>query len=328
MRVGVLGAGAVGARAVRQLATTPDPPEIAVADIDQPKADRIAAALAPNVTAVPPDDLAGVDVIMLTTPAPHAEATEVYLRDGSSVVSTSDDVADVDHLLGLDVRAKELDRTVVVGAAFAPGLSSLLARYAASQFDAVDEIHVAAHGTGGPACARQHHQALTGLALVWHDGVWMERASGSGRELCWFPDPVGARDCYRAELADPLLLVPAFPRVARVSARLSATRRDRITARLPMLRPPHPEGTLGAVRVEVRGMRGGRRDIEVLGAIDRPAAAAGAVAAIAVTHVLARNARPGAFGLANGGVDAEGLLVELASRGVKAARYVGAAAVA
>ena len=73
-----------------------------------------------------------------------------------------------------------------------------------------------------------------------------------------------------------------------MSARLSATRRDRITARLPMLRPPHPEGTLGAVRVEVRGDRDGAREIEVLGAIDRPAVAAGAVAAVAVTHVLAR----------------------------------------
>ena len=66
-----------------------------------------------------------------------------------------------------------------------------------------------------------------------------------------------------------------------------------------MLRPPHPEGTLGAVRVEVRGVRAGRRDIEVLGAIDRPAVAAGAVAAVAVTHLLARGARPGAFGLAD-----------------------------
>jgi hypothetical protein len=288
----------------------------------------LAAALAPNVAGVGIAELVGSDVVVMASPAPHAEAAEAYLRAGSSVVSTSDDVADVDQLLRLDGTAKDLGHTVVVGAAFAPGLSSLLARYAADQFDHIDEIHVAAHGTGGPACARQHHRALAGLALTWHDGMWMERASGSGRELCWFPDPVGAHDCYRAELADPLVLVPAFPGVARVSARLSATRRDRITARLPMLRPPHPEGTLGAVRVEVRGTRGGVRDVEVLGAIDRPAAAAGAVAAVAVTHLLALGARSGAFGMADGALDTEGLLIELASRGVKAARYVGAAAVA
>ena len=42
----------------------------------------------------------------------------------------------------------------------------------------------------------------------------------------------------------------------RVTARVAASRRDRLTARLPMLRPPHPEGLIGAVRVEVRGGQG------------------------------------------------------------------------
>jgi hypothetical protein len=95
-----------------------------------------------------------------------------------------------------------------------------------------------------------------------------------------------------------------------------------------MLRPPHPEGILGAVRVEVRGVRDGMRDIEVLGAIDRPAVAAGAVAAVGISHVIAAGAPAGVYGLAHSRLDTEGLLTELARRGVKAARYVGAAAVA
>jgi saccharopine dehydrogenase-like NADP-dependent oxidoreductase len=324
MRVAVLGVGAVGARAIRQLATSTEPPEVLIADRDPGKVERIAAALAPTVVGV--GEFGSVDVVVLATPAPHAALAEAHLRAGTSVVSASDDVADVDRLLQLGPLARDKGRTLVVGAAFAPGLSGLLARYAASRFDTVDEIHVAAHGTGGPACARQHHRALAGLALAWQDGMWIERSSGSGRELCWFPDPVGAHDCYRAELADPLLLVPAFTGISRVSARLSATRRDRVTARLPMLRRPHPEGTLGALRVEVRGNRGGGRDVEVLGAIDRPAVAAGAVAAVAVTHVLARDAPTGALGMADARLDTDGLLAELAFRGVKAARYMGAEA--
>ncbi len=71
------------------------------------------------------------------------------------------------------------------------------------------------------------------------------------------------------------------PGIERVTARLAATRRDRFTARLPMLRRPHPEGDVGAVRVEVRGRRGDRRDVRVLGVMDRPGVAAGAVAAVA-----------------------------------------------
>ena len=109
------------------------------------------------------------------------------------------------------------------------------------------------HGTAGPACAREHHRSLRGWAIGWQDDRWIERPAGSGRELCWFPEPVGARDCYRAEMPDPWLLHRSFEGVDRISARMSATRRDRFTARLPMLSPPHREGGIGALRVEARG---------------------------------------------------------------------------
>ena len=105
MRVGVLGIGAVGARAVRQLATSADPPEVVVADRDRGKVERIAAALAPTVVGV--DDLGAVDVVVLATPAPHAPSAEAHLRAGRSVVSVSDDVADVDRLVQLGPLARE-----------------------------------------------------------------------------------------------------------------------------------------------------------------------------------------------------------------------------
>ena len=134
--------------------------------------------------------------------------------------------------------------------------SGLLGRIiVAGVFDHVDEIHVAKVGTGGPSCAAAHHRALGGTALDWRDGEWVTRRAGSGRELCWFPDPIGGEDCYRAALADAVLLAPAFPGIARITARMGANRRDRITSRFPMLRPPHPEGGPGGARVEVRGQR-------------------------------------------------------------------------
>ena len=66
--------------------------------------------------------------------------------------------------------------TLVVGAAVSPGLSGLLARHLAERLERCDELHVAVHGTAGPACAREHHQALAGWAVGWHDGEWIERA--------------------------------------------------------------------------------------------------------------------------------------------------------
>ncbi len=327
MHLTVIGAGAVGARAARQLATTPGVSSLRIADTRVDHAEAVARGLGPTAAAVPAGEVSldGCDAVVLATPAGHHHDLAVAaLAAGAHVVSTGDTTADVRALLGLDEAARRAGRRVVVGAGFGPGLSCLLAHHGASRFDAVDEIHVARVGTGGPACARAHFAALGGSSHDWREGRFVARVGRSGRELCWFPDPVGGVDCYRADLPDPDLLAPAFPGVARVTSRVGATRRDRLTARLPMLWPPHPEGGPGGVRVEVRGRRGAERDIVLLGAMDRPAVAAGAVAAVAaVAAVEGRVGPPGAAGLA-AGPDPLPLLHDLAARGVTAAVFEGA----
>jgi hypothetical protein len=322
LRIAVVGVGATGARAARQLAST-DAVDVVVADIDPATRRKVADLLgsgAESSDALVPE----ADVVVLATPAgTQGDLGTQALRQGSSVVSTSDDVGDVRVLLDLDPEAIERGATMLVGAGFAPGLSCLLARHASAVLDAVDEVHVAKVGTGGPACAEQHHRALGEDGLDWRDGGWVARTGGSGRELCWFPEPVGGRDCYRAAVPDPLLLVDAFGPMSRITARLAANRRDRLTARLPMLRRPHPEGGPGAIRVEVRGARAGSRDVVVYGAMDRPAVAAGAVAAVTARAVGDGSiSRRGAFGLA-ALEDPVPLLTDLADRGIRAAAFEG-----
>jgi Semialdehyde dehydrogenase, NAD binding domain len=320
-RVGVIGAGAVGARTARQLSSTPGV-EVLISSHDRSRANTVAEAMGPTVTAVDAVMPADVDAVVIATPAPQHEFAEPFLHAGVPVVTTTDDREDCWRLLSLDGLASDLGLSLVVGAGFAPGLSCLLARFATASFESVDEIHVAKHGTGGPACARQHHHALASTGQIWRDGDWRDRTGGSGRELCWFPDPVGAHDCYNAELPDPLLLLRGFPTADRLSARMSATRRDRLTSRLPMLRKPHPEGGLGGIRVEVRGVRNGQRSNEVLGAIDRPGIAAGAVAAVAAIRIaLVPGKHIGAIVLSDAEIDTAAFLEDLAERGVKAARY-------
>ena len=322
MRALVIGAGAVGARAARQLAST-EGVDVLVRDERTSRAEAVVASLGDGARVAAGDDDAAADVAVVATPSgTHVELATKLLRRGTAVVSTSDDVDDVRRLLDLDAEASERGTPVVVGAAFSPGLTCLLARHAASAFDRVDEVHVARAGTGGPACARQHHKALGDSALDWRDGGWVRRSPGSGRELCWFPDPICGRDCYRAALPDALLLVPALPGVERVTARLAANRRDRVTARLPMLRRPHPDGGPGGVRVEVRGERGGTRHVLVYGAMDVPGVAAGAVAAQAAVAAASVTVRAGSAGLA-AITDPLPLLHELARRGVKAAAFQG-----
>ena len=327
MKVLLVGAGAVGARAGRQLVEAPEIDRVLVAGASPLSRAAVVDGCGPKVRDGGDDardaDL-DVDAALLVGPAgTHVDTARFHLERGRAVVSCSDAVVDVQGLLALDDLARRHGQPLVVGAGFSPGYTCLLARHAAARLDHVDEIHVARSGTGGPACARQHHRALSGTALDWRDGAWQERRAGSGRELCWFPDPIGAADCYRAELPDALVLVPCFPEVGRVTARLAASRRDRLTARIPMLRRPHPEGLVGAVRVEVRGRRAGAHEVIVLGALDRPAVATGAVAVLALRQAAAGAFPPGASGL-GALADPLPMLTALADIGIRAAIFDGA----
>ena len=320
----VIGAGAVGQRIARQLASRHDVDRLVLGSRHTARLRGLAAQLLDvDVEVVEPGALPEADVVVLSLPSgAHAALADKALRAGAHVVSLSAAIPDVEELLELDKRARNADRSLVIGAGFSPGYSCLLARHGASQFDVVTEVHVARVGTGGPANQRQLHRARTGTSIDWRDGEWRRRRGGSGRELVWFPDPLGAHDCYRAALPDALLLVPAFGDVERVTARVAGTRRDRLTAMLPMLRPPHPEGGPGGVRVELRGLRDGRHCTDVLGVIDHPSAAAAAVAATAAGRALADELPSGAWGL---GMLDDPLpwLTELAERGVRAAAYEG-----
>ncbi len=333
MRAIVVGVGAVGARAARQLLALGPVDDLAVIDPDTSRREAVVGSLGRPVSVG--SDLESVlttvrgpstSVVLAGPPGNHRALGEQALAAGASVVSVSDSADDVAGLLALDDTARAQGLSVVAGAGFSPGLSCVLAAYAARSFERVDEIHVARVGVGGPACARQHQEASRARAQEWAEGEWVTRRPGSGRLLCWFPDPIGGLDCYRGDFAEPLLLAPAFPGVQRVTSRYGARRLDRLTARVPRLSRPQPEGELGALRVEVTGAQGLTRDARVVGAIDRPAVAAGAVAALAARWAVdGRFSRVGAAGLAEL-VEPGPFLAVLAERGVKVAIFEGAAA--
>jgi hypothetical protein len=321
--VGVVGCGVTGmavGRVLQQLGI-----RRAWFDVDRDAARR-AARIAGGVVVESLADLAVADVVVIASPPAHAAKAAHLLGEGVHVVCMSDDPDDVATLLALEAVARDHDVSLVVGAAVSPGLSGVLARHLAGQLHLVDEIHVAMHGTGGPSCARQHHGALGGTAMGWHDGEWIVRPGGSGRELCWFPEPVGSADCYRAALADPALLHQAFPEAERISARVSATRRDRLTARLPMLAPPHRDGDRGALRVEVRGsVVGGARVTHLVGAVGRTGDLAGAVAGLFAVACAQGRTRSGVVIAGDDRDLSAWMLRSLADVGVMLQEYTGVA---
>lgn len=329
--IAVIGAGILGVRIARELLTpgadaAPTNDGVVVVTRRGERRSQVATSFGSQLSVVLDGDgreralsRAGVSTVVIARePGAQLDIARQQVEAGRHVVCTSDDVDEVRALLGLDPMARSRGVRLLVGAAMSPGLSCLLVRHAAGQLDTIDEIHVSRHGAAGPACARQRLRALRGTATDWRDGEWVRRPGFSGRELSWFPDPIGARDCYRAELAEPALLVPEFPGVQRVTARLAASRRDRAFAPFPVLVPPPDEGGIGAIRVELRGASDGARRTVVYGALDRPAVAGAAVAA--VSAVAASGAGVGASGLA-GLADPLPLLTELARRGVRAAAF-------
>lgn len=321
--IGVAGCGVTGARIVSHLAAS----SVRVAAYDI--VGNASVAMARRHGAVAVDrlvDLAACDLVVLATPAPHLPVASVFLDERVPVVTLGDDLADLRSLLALGSAARAGGVACVVGAGMAPGLSGLLARYLSAQLPVLDELHVATHGTAGPACARQHHHALGHTALGWHDGEWIEPPGGTGRDLVWFPEPIEAHDCYRAAVADPLLLHRSFPGVARIAARVSASRRDRLTARLPMLTPPHPSGDLGAVRVEARGAdeHGGRVTL-IAGAAGATADLAAAVCAATALRLLAVGADPGVHSLSDAAVEQLDVLHHATTLGVRVQEFTGVA---
>lgn len=327
MQVGVVGLGAVGTRVARHLAAIAEVESVTIVHRAPEKVVRVTEGLGAKVTVLqggPTQLPAGQDAVVLTTPAHVVEACQRALRLGSHVICSTDDPDTVSQLLDLDAQARHLGLVVAAGVAMAPGLSCVLARFAASKLDRLDEVHIASFGTGGPACARRHHAALSGSSMDWYDNKWRKAPGGSGRELVWFPDPVGGSDCYRAVSAAPTLLVREMPTATRVTARINATRRDRLTSWLPMLRSPHPEGMVGAVRVEVRGVLDHRAETMVVGASGRPGMLAGATAAFAAYWAAGgRMARAGAGGLA-GLVENPGeFLRDLSEHGVATSVFEG-----
>jgi len=323
--VRIIGAGAVGARIARGVIAGDESARVELDDADPSIASALAGQLGDRARVVR-GNIASLDaptVLVLARPHPHVDVASAAIAEGVPVVSVSDDLDDIRELLTLDTLAHRHSVPLVVGAAMSPGLSGLIARQLSARLDRLDEIHVSIHGTGGPVCAIAHHRALGGTSLNWHDGRWMERPAGSGRELAWFPEPLGAKDCYRAELADPLLLNRIFPEAARITARMSATRRDRLTARLPMLTPPHPEGGLGGLRVEVRGHRAGERVALVAGVAQRTGIAAAHVATLFTMGVLRGEIAAGLVLPGDANLPTARLLERLAANGLGLREFVG-----
>lgn len=327
----LVGAGAVGARAARQLSDTPGVSRVIVADRSRSRAEGVAGALGKVAEAVPPPTEIpdGVDVVATALPASVTQpVARAAVARGVPVAALADDDEVIEALLALDGDARRAGACVVVGCGLGPGLTEVLARHAGDALERPDEVHVARVGAAGDECVDAVRRARKERPLEWHDGAWCSPRR-LGQHLVWFPEPVGARAC-EAVAAGVRLLCDAVPGVREATVVIGEPpiRRSLVAY---LSRKPLDDGW-GAARVEVWGWRGQARESIVYGVVERPAVAAGTVLAVTaarlgglVEHLDLQVEAVGALGL-GALVRPAPFLAELARRGVKAATFEGAAA--
>ena len=323
----LVGVGAVGARAARQLVETPGVDRLLLADARPARVAEVAEAMGTKAeivdwqpgTALPE----GVDAVACAVPSGDDVTIARDALDAAvPFVSASDDTATIRQLLELDAAAREIGAPLVVGAGLAPGLSDVLVRHAADSFDTVDDVNIARWGAAGEASASAVRVALSDRGAELRGGVVVELRKRGGEELVWFPNPVDARPCE--PVSNGLeLLTHAVPGLPRASMRFGRT--ERPARSLPRRRDPMNEW--GALRVEVWGVRGAVREPVVFGAIERTATATGTVLAVTTAGLVGAlpsviRAEPGAHGL-GAVVESRAFLAELARRGLKVAIFEG-----
>lgn len=196
MRVAVLGAGGMGARAAATLADLPGIDGLLVADRDARRAADLAGRLADRragVTARRLDVtdgpalralLAEVDLV-LSTVGPFYRYDVAVLRaaieTGTGYVDICDDWEPTVELLDLDADVRRAGVCAVVGAGASPGLSTLLAAEATARLDAVRHVYTAwPVDAGTSAAARGDDGDLTAGAAAVH---WMHQCSGRVAEI-------------------------------------------------------------------------------------------------------------------------------------------------
>ncbi len=323
----LVGLGAVGSRAARQLVETDGIERLLLADRDRKHVQRLVSSLGDKALPVdfaPGDALPqGVGVVGCALDAgADIDVVRAAVSSGVPCASVGDDHDAIEALLAFGGEAEAAGVTVAAGCGLAPGLADVLARHAADALDAVDEIRVARSGWAGPASVATVRRERHGAAREWDGGEWRSIRQ-AGEELVWFPEPIGGRDCVVVS-GGVALLVDAFPGTERISVHLGEPE-----SRRPFRRRFGDDGEWGATRVEVFGRRGAARDVAVYGVVERTAVAAGTVLAV-TTGLLAgcggeRVEGPGVHGLA-ALVTPVPFLAELARRGVRTAVFEGAPA--
>ena len=335
MRAAVLGLGATGARAARQLQSWPSVESLMLHDTSAFRVQQAVGSLGEGCrgTDDPEEATRDCDVVLLCFPGDPVPAARQALGRGAHVVSVSTTTSAASGLLELEKVAERARRHVVIGAGFSPGLSELVVSHVAGRFDRLDAIDLAVAGSGGLACRQERlagtvtagSSKLGGVSLgnLPLAGLVKSLVPNQAGVLRWFPEPLGQLRCEQASGAEELLLGAVGPDSPSVALHQHHSIGERVLSLLPApLSSRKPEADLGGFAVELRGRVGEALEVALAGAVDRPAVAAGTVAAVAAGWAVeGRLGGRWSGGLGTKVAEPTIFLAELARRGVKVAEF-------
>ncbi len=237
MRIGILGAGAMGGAAARLVARHDDV-DLLVVDADLARAEGAAAACGPRATARQADigspsladALHGLDALAACIPY------RLNLPVMEACLAAGVPYADLGGLFHATLKQWELHErfeaaglSAVLGIGSAPGITNVLAELGADRLDAgsvrsIDCMNGAVDASGEfgvPYSAATIIDEFTLPAMVFEDGRMREVPAASGAVEYAFPDPIGRQEAFYTLHSEAATLSRTIPGVRDVRWRLA-----------------------------------------------------------------------------------------------------------
>ncbi len=293
MRIAVIGAGAMGRWAVKELAISPEVDEIVVGDFDEEQARAVAATYGGDrakVVFVDARDaesvkkaIAGCDAMVNATQH-FWNITVMHAAAAARVHYT--DMGGLFHVTKQQVElAGEFEKagvTAVIAMGGAPGVTNILAKYGAERLDVVEEAHALCgnvddtdwsgyDGWAPPYSLETLCDEFSVTAPELVGGHWnMDISGGEGPEDIDFGEPAGILEAHYTIHSEPFTFWHTWKDQGLRSATFKLSLPAEFTQQMRFL------NTIGMTRtdeVEVRGGHVRPRDVllKVVGEIARPA---------------------------------------------------------
>lgn len=296
MRIAVIGAGAMGQWAVKELGMTPQVESIVVGDIDPARAASVAEEkgggkaegrlvdASDETHASLGEALAGCDAMINATQ--HFWNLNVMQAAAALGVHYTD-MGGLFHVtrrqLALDDLFRQKGVTAVVAMGGAPGVTNILAKYGAERLDTVEEAQAlcgnvdrtdwsAYDGWVPPYSLETLCDEFSVAAPQYIDGGWDESINGGDRpELIDFGQPAGLLEAHHTIHSEPVTFLHTWKDRGLRSATFKLSLPAELTAQMRFL------DRIGMTRtdeVEVKGVGVRPRDVllKVVSELPRPGA--------------------------------------------------------